>query len=245
MPNRENQLVYAKPLQLFKGIDNKIKLLFKNQDQKLQSLLDTMIIFNLMDSATKELVFTRRAVPNINKGQAFLVLDQGELNDLATGGYNYSIQLISGEDEYRIVYADDNYNAQGQARLNDGVYPAFEPSIEPKLGPFYNNPENSKFGYSVGNTVYSNVLEVRNRTKARAVVQTIQYYLTDFSGTIEVQGSLSATLKEMPTDWFVISSTEYIDQTANIYENFSGKFGLVRFKITTDSGSVDKILYRP
>ena len=33
LPNRENMLVYAKPLQIYKGIDNKIKLLIKNQDR--------------------------------------------------------------------------------------------------------------------------------------------------------------------------------------------------------------------
>jgi hypothetical protein len=153
--------------------------------------------------------------------------------------------MITGENEYRIVYADDNYNAQGQARLNDGVYPTFQPSLEPKLGPFYNNPENSRYGYSVGNIVYSDILEVANRIKSRSVIHTIQYYLNNFTGTIEVQGSLSATLKDMPTDWFRIQDYELTNETGNIYSNFQGKIGLVRFKITTDDGSVDKILYRP
>jgi hypothetical protein len=244
-PNRENQLVYAKPLQLFKGIDNKIKLLFKNQDQKLQSLLDSTIIFNLMDSATRELIFSRRVTPWINKGVAYITIDSVDLNDLTVGGFNYSVLMITGEGETKIVYADDNYNAQGQARLSDGVYPIFQESLKPNLGPFYNNTENSRYGYSIGNVVYSDILTVIDRVKSRAVSQTVQYYLTNFSGIIEVQGSLSATLSEMPSDWFTIQQSTLSEETGNIYSNFQGKFGLVRFKITTDNGSVDKILYRP
>ena len=245
MPNRENQLVYAKPLQLFKGIDNKVKLLFKNQDQKLQSLLDTQIIFNLIDSATRELVFSRRIVPTINRGQAFLVLNDRELDDLATGIYNYSVQLITGEDEYRIVYADDNHNAQGQARLNDGVYPRFEPSLEPNLGPFYSNPVNSPFGYSSGNVDFTNMLEVRNRTKARSVIQTAQYYGTNFTGSVEIQASLTASMAQNPGDWFTVDTLTFDNFNGCMYNNFTGNFSIVRFKITTDSGKLDKILYRP
>lgn len=246
LPNRENQLVYAKPLQIFKGIDNKIKLLIKNQDQKLQSLLDTTIIFNLVDGATSELIFTRRVIPYYDKkGSAYIVLDQMDLNDLSAGNYNYSIQLISGEGESSIIYAGDNYNAQGQARVNDGVYPTFQPSLEPKLGPFYNNPVNSQFGYSDGSYVYSDVMQVRDRVKSRAVQQTVQYNVTDFLGEVWIQGSLSPTLTAYPDDWFDITYIYFGGNTGCYYENFSGKIGLVRFKIQSNSGTLNKILYRP
>jgi len=244
-PNRENQLVYAKPLQIFKGIDNKIKLLIKNQDQKLQSLLDTSIIFNLVDSATRELIFTRRVILITDKrGAAYVTLDRMDVDELPAGIYNYSIQLISGEGEHNIVYADDNYNAQGQARVNDGVYPIFQPSLQPKLGPFYNNNPNFD-GYSDGTYAYSDVLNVFDRVKARDVQQTIQYKATGFTGTVWTQGSLSAALTAYPDDWFDINDRQFINYTGCLFDNFNGKFGLVRFKIRTTSGTLDKILYRP
>jgi hypothetical protein len=245
LPNRENQLVYAKPLQIFKGIDNKIKLLVKNQDQKLQSLLDTSIIFNLVDSATRELIFTRRVVPITDKrGSAYVVLDRMDVDELPAGIYNYSVQLISGEGEYNIVYADDNYNAQGQARVNDGVYPVFQPSLEPNLGPFYNNNPNFN-GYSDGTYAYSDVLNVLDRVKARDVQQTVQYSVSDFVGQVWIQGSLSATLTAYPDDWFDITYIYFGGNTGCYFENFNGKFGLIRFKIQTQSGTLNKILYRP
>ena len=244
-PNRENQLVYAKPLQLYKGINNKIKLLFKNQDQKLQSLLDSTIVFNLMDSATKELIFTRRVLPWVDsKGAGYITLDQADLNDLPTSGYNYSVYMITGEGETRIVYADDNYNAQGQARLSDGVYPTLQESLKPTLGPFYNNNPNNT-GYSDGTYAYSDVLNVLDRVKTRNVKQTVQYNAVEFTGTVWTQGSLSATLTSYPDDWFDITDRQFNDYTGCIFDNFEGKFGLIRFKIQTTSGTLDKILYRP
>ena len=244
IPTRENQLVYAKPLQIYKGIDNKINLLIKNQDQKLQSLLDTSIIFNLMDSATRELVFTRRVMPYINKGQAYVRLDQTDIDELTPGIYNYSLQLITGEGEDRIIYADDNYNAQGQARVNDGVYPTFQPSLQPKLGPFYNNNPN-KGGYSDGTYAYSDVMEVSKRVKSRDVIQTVQYNVTDFAGYVYIEGSLSANMTAYPDDWFEITQIYFGGNTGCYSQNFDGAFGLIRFKIQTQSGTLNKILYRP
>jgi hypothetical protein len=245
LPNRENQLVYAKPLQIYKGIDNKIKLLIKNQDQKLVSILDSIMTFNLIDSATQELIFSRRVLPWVdNRGTAYIILEEMELSDLIAGIYNYSIQFETGENKKRIVYSDDNYNAQGQARVVDGVYPAFKPSLEPKLGPFYNNNPN-KNGYSDNNIVYSDVLNVLDRVKSRSILQAVQYYGTNFSGTVEIQGSLSATLTAYPNDWFMIDQLTFDGLTGCQFSSFTGKIGLVRFKITTISGSLDKILYRP
>ena len=244
-PHRENTLVYAKPLQIYKGIDNKIKLLIKNQDQKLQSLLDTVIEFNLISSDNHELVFKRLCIVTITKGAATLTLDEVELNDVSAGIYNYSIKLISAEGEAKIVYADDNYNAQGQARVVDSVYPQFLPSLQPKLGPFYNNNPNTQGYSSDPTTMISDVMQVLDRVKSRKILQTIQYYGTNFSGTVIIQGSLSSTLTSYPDDWFDIDTQTFDNLTGCQSSNFVGKIGLIRFKIHTIDGSCDKILYRP
>jgi hypothetical protein len=53
-------------------------------------------------------------------------------------------------------------------------------------------------------------------------------------------------MKELPNDWFTIYDSNFQDGiSGNFYVNFTGKFSVIRFKITTNSGSVDKILYRP
>lgn len=240
--NRENTLVYAKPLQIYKGIDNKIKLLIKNQDQKLQNLTDGYIIFNLMDSATRELILSRRAMITTDKrGTAYVNLANMDLMDLTAGIYNYSLQFTTGESEQRIIYSDDQFNAQGQARIVDGVYPTFVPSLEPRLGPFYNNNPNTN-GYAADeSTAITDVMDV----KSRSTIQTVQYNCAGFTGTVWIEGSMSPTLTSYPTDWFTINDRQFIDYTGCIFDNFNGRFGLVRFKIHTESGTLNKILYRP
>lgn len=240
--NRENTLVYAKPLQIYKGIDNKIKLLIKNQDQKLQNLTDGYIIFNLMDSATRELILSRRAMITTDKrGTAYVNLANMDLMDLTAGIYNYSLQYTTGENEQRVIYSDDQYNAQGQARIVDGVYPNFVPSLEPRLGPFNNNNPNTGGFYADPSTVISDVMEV----KARSIAQTVQYNCSGFTGTVWIEASMSPTLTSYPTDWFTVTDRQFIDYTGSIFDNFNGRFSLIRFKIHTESGTLDKILYRP
>jgi len=243
-PHTENTLVYAKPLQIYKGIDNKIRLMIKNQDQKLQNLWNTTIIFNLISSENHELVFNRVCRVTIDKGIATLTLEEADLNDVAAGIYNYSVKLISGEGETKIVYADDNYNAQGQARVNDTVYPQFFPSLQPNLGPFYNNNPSAN-GFSISNQMFTDVMNVLDRVKSRSVLQTVQYYGTDFIGTVVIQGSLSATMTAYPDDWFDIDTQTFNGLSGCQFSSFVGKIGLVRFKITTVDGTLDKILYRP
>jgi hypothetical protein len=102
----ENQLVYAKPLQIIKGIDNKIKLLFKNQDQKLQSLLDTTIVFNLIDSTNSELVFTRAVSVYTDKNETdddgivkefngYTIADEGKFQHLPNFALEREIGYIT------------------------------------------------------------------------------------------------------------------------------------------------------
>jgi len=48
-----------------------------------------------------------------------------------------------------------------------------------------------------------------------------------------------------PDDWFDIDTQTFTNFTGCQFSTFIGKIGLVRFKVTTTSGSLDKILYRP
>lgn len=245
LPHVENTLVYAKPLQLYKGIDNKIKLLVRNQDQKLQSLVNTTVRFNLIDTTNNELVFSKNCqLDPVNQGAAAITLDELDINDLPAGIYNYSLHLVTSEAEQRIIYADDNYNAQGQARLHDGVYPKFISSVAPKLGPFYNNNPNVD-GFSNENIMYSSVVDITARVKNRAVLQTVQYFGTNFTGLVEIQGSLESIIDTYPSSWFTISQQEFSNLNGTTYSNFSAKISLVRFKLVGVSGTLDKILYRP
>jgi hypothetical protein len=242
-PNRENVLFYARPLDIYKGVDNSFKLQFKNQDAKLQSILDTDIEFVLTDPTTLEQVFSRRVtiVPE-QRGIGTIMLAAAELDDVSAGNYLYSIKIITGEGVTQVAFADTNYNAQGKAYVNDSVYPRFQPSVMANLLAYQNN---SDTGYA--NTALTSTIMTYDRVKVRAVAQTVQYSCTGFTGNITAQ----ATLDPQPSSllngntWFNVGNTITINnQTGNYSFNFQGKFAGVRFKVCQTTGNMDRILYR-
>ena len=243
-PYRENQQVYAKPLQLYKGIDNRIQLVLRNNDQKPVSLLDSIVTFNLLDSTTRELVFSRQLqLIYTNTGTATTILESNLLNDLKAGFYHYSMIVINPEGETQIVYADDNYQAQGKAHVSDSIYGAFVASIKPNILAYVNN---SDTGYR--NVAYTDQIPVADRVKSRAVYQTAQFNLVNFSGSLEVQASMDLNPGVTKINWYTAASTYASGTTGNEYVTFQGKFNIIRFKITCDyanTGSVNYILYRP
>jgi hypothetical protein len=240
-PYRENQLVYAKPLQIYKGVDNRFQFLIKNADQKPVSLLDSTVVFNLIDPTNKELVFSRQLnVVYSNTGTATTIIEGTMLNDISAGLYNYSILVINGEGESQIAYSDDNYNAQGQARLIDNVYPAFVPSVQPTILQYQNNGDT---GYA--NVAYTSVTMINDRVKSRAVSQTAQFNGNSFVGSITIQGTQDADAANNATNWANIHTVTEAGLTGSDYYNFQGKFNAVRFMITQSSGNLNYILYRP
>jgi hypothetical protein len=244
-PLRENQLQYAKPLQIYKGVDNQYQFLIRNSDQKPVSLVDSTVLFNLIDSGNQELVFSRYLDLNYNdRGVATTILEATLLNDVAAGPYNYSILVVDPEGRQQVVYADDNYNAQGVAYVNDKTYPRFVASVQPKLGPFYNNNPNTA-GYSDAGQIFTDVILIKDRTKSRAVAQTVQYQVTAFTGNIQVQASLEPIPTAVPEAWFTVHTETITGMTGTGYFNFLGKFSQVRFHVTTTSGTLTNLLYRP
>lgn len=243
-PYRENQKVYAKTLQLYKGIDNRIQLVLRNNDQKPVSLLDCTVTFNLLDSATRELVFSRQ-LQNIymSKGSATTILEGNLLNDLTAGFYHYSLLVINPEGETQIVYADDNYQAQGKAHVSDNIYGAFIPSVKPVILSYVNNSDTN-----YQDVAYTDQIPTADRVKSRAVYQTIQYNCTDFSGFITLQATMDANPGVIPANWFNVYRANPQGLTGNDYFTFQGKFNAIRLKITKDygnTGDVNYIMYRP
>lgn len=239
--HRENQLVYAKPLQIYKGVDNKFQFLIKNNDQKPVSLLDSSILFNLIDSTTKELVFTRNLdLVYSDNGSATCILESSMIDNINAGLYNYSIVVTNGEGVQEIVYSDDNYNAQGQARINENVYPAFVPSLKPTI---LNYGNNSDTNYQ--NVAYTSNSLMANYVRGSAVYQTVQYNANAFTGNVELQATQDVSSTTIANSYTTINTVQLSNYTGTNYFNFQGKYAAVRFKITQVNGTMNYIYYRP
>jgi len=219
-------------------------LVLRNNDQKPVKLLDSTVTFNMLDSTTRELVFSRQLeLVYTSNGSATTILESNVLNDLRAGFYHYSMIVVNPEGETQIVYADDNYQAQGKAHVSDSIYGTFVPSIKPNILAYVNS---SDTGYKT--VAYTDQIPMADRVKSRAVYQTAQFNYTNFSGGIEVQASQDIASTVTPTNWYTVASANGIIGTGNKFVTFQGKFNLIRFKITpaiTNTGTVNYILYRP
>jgi len=240
-PHRENQLVYARPLQIYKGVDNKFQFVIKNADQKPVSLLDSTVLFNLIDSTSKELVFSR----NLNlvygdTGIATVTINSTTIDNINAGLYNYSVLVTNGEGEQQIAYSDDNYNAQGQARVNENVYPAFVESLKPTI---LNYSNNSDTNYK--NVAYTSNSLMASYVRGSAVYQTVQYNANAFTGNIELQVTQDVSSTTIANSYTTVNTVQLNNYSGSNYFNFQGKYAAVRFKITQVNGTMNYIYYRP
>jgi hypothetical protein len=123
-PKFRNRIVYARTVKVYKGVDNTIRLVFQNQDQKRVAIQDksiVMYIFHPEDSSI--LVTVPVSISPANKGVALAVIPKEAIQFVVPGFYTYAIEVVSGEGADEVAYADDNYGAGGQIEVIDGKYP--------------------------------------------------------------------------------------------------------------------------
>ena len=239
--DRENQLFYAKPLQIYKGVDNRFKFVIKDSDQKPVSLLQSTVLFNLIDSTSQELVLTRNLnLTYTRDGFATALIEGSVLDNINAGLYNYSVLVTNGSGEQQIVFSDDNYNAQGQVRISDSVYPQFTPSYSANSFTYVNNSDTNYL-----NVAYSSSFLTANYVRGSAVFQTVQYQANAFTGNLELQASLDAKAITDGNSYSTVSYTTLTNYTGTNYFNFQGKYRAIRLKITQTNGTMNYLYYRP
>jgi len=248
-----NRVMYQRPLKLYKGVDNIVRFTFKNSDQKPVNIDGWNATFHIISDEEGSIVVSKPAtvIGAPIDGVVTVTVTELDLIDLKHLYYNYSLSVIdplTGIEQ--VVYADDNYNVRGQLQLLSGHYPDFKPSIDVTL------PTDSN------TNVTTSTVTADTPTRQQSAHHTAQYYFDDFSGTLEVQATLDSlppngnTSANISLSWTTVSSTTYVNQIDNDYENFDGVYTAVRFVITPDPlpvpqpippvshGSVTKILYR-
>ena len=121
-----NRIVYARNVKVYKGVNNTIRLVFVNQDQKRVPIQDktiTLHIFHPEDSSIVVSAPVLVSASDLGVGTAKVLNEDIEF--LVPGFYTYALEVISGEGEDEIAYADDNYGAGGQVELIEGKYPYY------------------------------------------------------------------------------------------------------------------------
>lgn len=256
--NRINRMNYSRPIKLYKGIDNTVKLLIKNNDQKAVNVTGYTFTFFVVsdfqgfpnpsqaDNEQVSIVLPCVVADPIN-GIVTCLIPANVLEALDNNFYNFSVSAVDNNGNNVVAYATEDYQVRGQVELEDGSYPSFRPSA---LAVFSANTQGSTNGstddpFSIFNIAALNPInaisdpmsaDMPSNNDSRGI-HSVQYYFQNFTGSVTIQGSLdSSAAQASSTSWFNILTTNYTNQTTPDIVSFTGLYNFVRFAITNNSG---------
>ena len=245
--------VYNRNLKIFRGVDNRIDIQVRNNDQKASNIVGSTLVFNLVSQDTKHLVLQKDfTAMDLATGKVTVILTAEELLDLDVGFYNYSIikevRTTVDSTDYTVtskmpLYMDSQYDTVGTLEITGDVYGDVSTSVN--VSTFnYTNPFTQ--GAVEPFPFYtSEIIDARPNTSPAYPIHTFQFYTTNYTGTVEIQASLDAqgaTPRE--TKWATVATVDLLTQQ---YKNVTGKYNWFRVKhipALNNTGTVDKILYR-
>ena len=224
-------MFYTPNIKVYRGIDNFIRIEFKNRDQKRVSMTDHSASIVVMDQENS-VAYVERALTVIDatKGIWEASLTEGDLLNLDAKFFTYSLKVTGPEGRTSPAYADDNYGANGTLEVAEGVYPAFKASTTEAFG-----------SGNTGSTI--SIAPYINRNTAQHTAQV--YFSSAFTGTLTIQGSINPSNSIQNADFTDISTTTYTAQSDNAFINFTGVYSAVRFVRATTTGTLSQVLYRP
>lgn len=232
---RKYMPVYAKPLTLHKGVDNKIQFQFLNQEQKPVDITGKSITCRILKyDGTAILLQKALDLDYALTGIASLNLNAADIEDIDPQKCYYSLEIPVGEFDYP-VFVDSNAGARGDMNIVNSVLPSFVPSQSvtiPSGQPFPNISNQS------GNTnlVYStSIINTQDNP-----ILTIQTRFEEYYGNVAILGS-----SIVDGDWYTILTDAELDQvTETRGYTIHGYHPFVKVEFTSNSGAVTNILAR-
>ena len=215
--NQGSVTMYDKTIKLYQGIDNTVKFELKDNDRSPVNLTSLTVTMNILDSKSNETSITRPlSVTNATSGLASLGLTSADLDNLASGFYNYSLYTTNSNSEQQIVYTDLNQAAKGTVEIIEGVVPNPAETLTMEWNP----------GTNDGIWYYSNAVSGASERNLTSSSHTIAVYTSSFDGKFKIQGCLKDTASTNNTEWFDISLT---DGTTEVTLTNSATLGSYRF----------------
>ena len=236
--------VYNRNLKIYRGVDNRIDIQVRNNDQKASNVVGSTLVFNLVSKDTKNLVLQKDfTAMDLTTGKVTIILNEGELLNLENGFYQYSIvkevrETVDSTD-YKVIskiplYVDSQYDTVGTLEISGDVYgDVAESTIINTFN--YVNPFTQ--GDSTPAWFESAIIDARPKVKTGNALHTFQFYSTNYSGSVVIQGNLDdqgGSPRE--SKWVTIES---VDLTSEHYKNIVGNWSWLRIKhIPTRSSNV-------
>jgi hypothetical protein len=252
-----NRVMYQRDLKVQKGIKNKVRIQFKNSDQKrIPISQDDVFVFSLFDTTNQRLLIEKTltvlddGTTFATRGLAELTLSESDTMDLDVSDYQFSVKKQDTDGTYLPAYSNTYYGVAGFMKVAQDVYPVLQPSQEVVAFERVFDDTIHKYRHRSGN-IYA-YPEYNSNT----ALHTAAAYMTNFKGQLLLEGTLYNSPGSF-NRYVTIASQTYNGFSGIDYFNFNGVFSYVRFTYIPaiapgDSnnnnpeyyGSFDKVLYR-
>ncbi len=248
--------VYNRNLKIYRSVDNRIDIQVRNSDQKATSISGSVLVFNLINR-DKNLILSKDCTSVADTtGKVYVTLSQSDMYNLESGFYEYTVvqeirlstdgtAYVPGN-EYIVssktpLYVGAQYEVINTIEVSNDVQGGVVNSLS--VDTFrYVNP--FTLGVTADKYYISSIIDANPILGTPQSVHTFQFYTTNYSGTVVIQGSIDKDAD--PSIWVDLSTTTVVNSDIT-YKNIEGKYNWFRIKHTpaiSNTGTVDKVLYR-
>ena len=146
---QRNRVVYTNTLQIYKGIDNILKIKVQNADQKPVNITGFNLTFNMVEdyvfANATTVLSTNVTIVNANAGLGSVTISSLNMVQLTAEQYNYNVKINNGTANIA-AYVDDNYGAAGQIMVSSAAYPVAAP-VALDLGTINDSTESAIYDF--------------------------------------------------------------------------------------------------
>lgn len=238
----EYRPVYARQLELYKGIDNTIQFQIVNSDQKPVDVSDQSVRFAAFDSNHK-MCLDLPADPvkwddsTVRIGMFEVVVSHNDLLAIDPQYITYWVKLVDYDGLETLTYSGVQFANSGIARINDTVSPMPTDALAAEfISTAYQNGQ-----------WYTAPVALSPGINSNSALHTIVIYNNGFRGLVYIEASLENNTADPNAVWSTVGDPVKLtgQELEPVPVNINGVFNYVRFRTTIDpTGLISKILIK-
>ena len=233
--------VYNRNTKIYRNVDNVLDFQFRTGDEKAVNLGNTSVVFNMVGRETQDLILQKDCTAvDASIGRFQLTITETEMRDIEQGSYDFSLvaetrtQVDSTTYEVtsnRALYLDDNFGAIGTIEVAGNITGTVRPSLEITA---FKEVNPAAVGEEDPSRYESGIIDGDPLINRAGSTHTFQYYLTNYTGEVKIQGSLDEGAS--PYNWSDLETVNHAEDTGSYYINITGKYNWLRLVHTPGSG---------
>ena len=195
----EWKIVYQRPVKIYKGVDNVIELDVKNSDQKRIDIFGKDIKFVVLDQSDQEInTYTATVLDDGSttpalKGLARVTIAESDLVGLQPQYLKFSVYMVNSDTTKTLLYGNTQFGGHGTIEVLSGIVPTARPTQTYDDFQQVTNYQGLTYAERII-THYSSAIPVKFYEAIPTTSTEITVTLTDFVGTVGVEGTKKETI---------------------------------------------------